>query len=369
MRFDRIGETDRIIEIPQPLMKWFLQNKREMEWRSDPRPYYVWVSEIMLQQTRVETVRPFFHRFIRELPDIGALARCGEEKLLKLWEGLGYYNRVRNMQKAAVIVTERYGGVLPDDPEKLRTLPGIGSYTAGAIASIAYGIPVPAVDGNVLRVLSRITGSEKNIDDPKVRSHFENLVSDVLNSREKPDPGIFNQALMELGALICLPNGTAKCFECPLREMCRAYCTGNLDSIPVRSMKKPRRVEERTVLVVRDATRTVIRKRPEKGLLAGLWELPNLDGHLTDDEALHAARQMGIRPVRVRALPDAKHIFSHVEWHMKGYLILSEDLEGLEDGYTAVEPEMTEREYSIPAAFARYTEYLDIKLGQKKFGG
>ena len=346
-----------------PLVSWFRQNKREMEWRTHPLPYYIWVSEIMLQQTRVETVRPYFHRFVNELPDIASLAQCDEERLLKLWEGLGYYNRVRNLQKAARVVVQEYGGELPRDLHLLKKLPGIGSYTAGAIASAAYGIPAPAVDGNVLRVLSRLTGSFECIDDPKVKAHYEELVREFLESGKVPDPGEFNQALMELGALVCLPNGPAGCDGCPVRDLCIACRNGDTDSIPVRKPKKPRRVEHRTVLCVRDATRTVIRKRPGRGLLAGMWELPNLEGELTDTQALEASRRIGIRPVRIMPLPQAKHIFSHVEWHMTGYLVLAEELDCLADGYLAAEPEQTQREYSIPSAFARYTEYLNIRQG------
>ena len=358
MIFDRIVETGLTQETVQSLLEWFRRSQRQMEWRSNPSPYYVWVSEIMLQQTRVEAVRPYFHRFITQLPDIPALAQCDEEKLLKLWEGLGYYNRVRNMQKAAIIVVNQYGGILPSDPHMLMELPGIGAYTAGAIASIAYGVPEAAVDGNVLRVLSRLTGSDECIDEPKVKVRFEQLVRDVLRAEDAPPPGEFNQALMEFGALICLPGTGARCSECPVRDACAAYMHGEQAALPVRKAKKPRRIEKRTILVVRDATRTVIRKRPERGLLAGLWELPGLEGHLTQRQILDAVSGMGIRPLRITPLPESKHIFSHVEWHMHGYLILSEDLEDLKNGCIAVEPVQTQKEYSIPAAFAGYTDYL-----------
>lgn len=265
MIFDRIVETGLTQETVQSLLEWFRRSQRQMEWRSNPVPYYVWVSEIMLQQTRVEAVRPYFHRFITQLPDIPALAQCDEEKLLKLWEGLGYYNRVRNMQKAAIIVVNQYGGILPSDPHMLMELPGIGSYTAGAIASIAYGVPEAAVDGNVLRVLSRLTGSDECIDEPKVKARFEQLVRDVLKAEDAPPPGEFNQALMELGALICLPGTGVRCSECPVRDACASCRYGEPAALPVRKAKKPRRIEKRTILVVRDATRTVIRKRPEIG--------------------------------------------------------------------------------------------------------
>ncbi len=354
--------------ISGPLTGWFSQNRREMEWRASASPYYVWVSEIMLQQTRVETVRPYFHRFVQALPDVGALAACDEEKLLKLWEGLGYYSRVRNMQRASRIVMEQYDGILPADAADLKALPGIGSYTAGAIASIAYGRPEPAVDGNVLRVLSRVYGSYACVDDPKVKAGYEDLIRRELTSETAPDPGIFNQALMELGALVCLPLASAMCGGCPIRSLCRAYAEHAVEDLPVRKAKQPRRVEEKTVLVVRDGERTILHKRPDTGLLAGMWELPNLEGYLSVAQALEAARRIGIIPLKITPLPDRKHIFTHVEWHMRGYLIQSGETEALADGYAEVDPEETKHSYSIPSAFAGYTRYLQIVQGQKRFG-
>ena len=353
--------------IPGLLLSWFAVNRREMEWRSDPLPYYVWVSEIMLQQTRVEAVRPYFHRFVTALPDISALAACPEDRLLKLWEGLGYYSRVRNLQKAARIVMERYDGRLPADADKLRELPGIGDYTAGAIASIAFGLPEPAVDGNVLRVLSRVTGSRLCIDEPKVKDSFRQMVRGMMGDGKDFPPGDLNQALMETGALVCLPNGKALCGGCPLEELCAARARGCIDEIPVRKEKKARRIEERTVLVVRDATRTLLHRRPEKGLLAGLWELPNAAGHLTPEETLAHSRSLGLSPVRITPLPEARHIFSHVEWRMTGYLVLTEEIGDCGPDMAVVESSATERDYPIPAAFAAYTEYLNIRIGQKKY--
>ena len=349
---------------PAPLLSWFAVNRREMEWRSNPLPYFVWVSEIMLQQTRVEAVRPYFHRFVTELPDIASLAACPEDRLLKLWEGLGYYSRVRNMQKAAKVLVEEYGGLLPANAEKLRLLPGIGDYTSGAIASIAFGLPEPAVDGNVLRVLSRVTGSRRCIDEPDVKEEFRIMVRGLLEEGESFHPGDLNQALMEAGALVCLPNGKARCGICPLKDLCRAREQGCTDEIPVRKEKKARRIEEMTVLVIRDATRTLLRRRPEKGLLAGLWEFPNAPGHLSPDEALAMSRKLGLSPVRIRPLPDAKHIFTHVEWHMTGYLVLTEEIGECGPDFAAAESPETERDYPIPAAFAAYTDYMDIRTGR-----
>lgn len=259
-------------EIVQPLISWYRQNKRILPWRDQKNAYYTWVSEIMLQQTRVEAVKPYFLRFIGELPDVKALAECPEEKLMKLWEGLGYYNRVRNMQNAAQTVVSEYSGILPVSYEELLALKGIGSYTAGAIASIAYDIPVPAVDGNVLRVFSRITEDRQDIMKQSVRRQVEEKLLEIM---PKEAPGDFNQALMELGAVVCVPNGPARCTECPIAEFCRAYHHGTVDELPVKAPKKKRTIENRTVFVIQDGERTAIHKRPEEGLLAGLYELPN----------------------------------------------------------------------------------------------
>lgn len=349
-------------QIVSPLLSWFDANARILPWRNHPTPYCVWVSEIMLQQTRVEAVKPFFNRFVEQLPDVKALAECPEDALLKLWEGLGYYNRVRNMQQAARTVMEQYGGELPADYEKLKGLKGIGSYTAGAIASLAFGIPVPAVDGNVLRVLARITADEEDIAKESVKKRAEQELKKILPEKRA---GAFNQALMELGAIVCVPHGMAKCGECPLKKICLARIRGVVEELPKKAPKKPRRIEERTVLVVKDGERVALRKRPAKGLLAGMYELPNESGVLSEKEALDFLKKQGLSPIRIQRLSEAKHIFSHVEWHMTGYAVLVEETEN--SGFLFVEPKKTQQEYPIPAAFAAYTEYMQIKLGQKKY--
>lgn len=386
-------DTRNLQRIVNPLLAWFEENARVLPWREHPDPYYVWVSEIMLQQTRVEAVKPFFARFTAALPDVAALAACPEERLLKLWEGLGYYNRVRNMQKAARLVMREYGGRLPERYEELLKLPGIGSYTAGAIASIAYGQAVPAVDGNVLRVISRICGNEEDISKQPVRKRFE---QELLAVMPQERPGTFNQSLMELGATVCLPNGAPDCGRCPVSGLCYARRTGRQTELPLKAEKKARRVEKRTVLVIRDGSCAAVRRRPGKGLLAGLYELPNFEGHLGQDEALEAAKNYGFHPIRILPLAPAKHIFSHVEWNMIGYLVLVEEPEAnrfsadhcdpedkaqaadvLSEGRKTgdmtdgpllfIETSRTEREYPIPAAFAAYTKYLSIRLGQEKY--
>lgn len=349
-------------EIVQPLISWYRQNKRLLPWRDQKNAYYTWVSEIMLQQTRVEAVKPYFLRFIGELPDVKALAECPEEKLMKLWEGLGYYNRVRNMQSAAQVVVAEYGSVLPASYDELLALKGIGSYTAGAIASIAYDIPVPAVDGNVLRVFSRITEDRQDIMKQSVRRQVEEKLLGIM---PKEAPGDFNQALMELGAVVCVPNGPARCMECPVAALCKAYHHGTVDELPVKAPKKKRTIENRTVFVIQDGERTAIHKRPEEGLLAGLYELPNAEGHLSMDEALERVKEMALEPLYIEALPEAKHIFSHIEWRMTGYRIRVSSLEERkESSFIFTEKKQSEKQYAIPSAFRAYIKYMKEKSGK-----
>ena len=361
-------DAERIKKTEKPLLAWFRQSARELPWRDDPTPYHVWISEIMLQQTRVEAVRPYYHRFISRLPDIRALALCPEGELMKLWEGLGYYSRARNLQKAAQIVMAEYNGRLPRDEGKLLALPGIGSYTAGAVASIAYGLAVPAVDGNVLRVMSRICESGEDILLSSVKTELERVISSVMPS---DCPGQYNQALMELGALVCVPGGAPECAACPVSDLCLSCLHGTTDRIPRRRAKKPRRIEEKTILVIRDALRVVIARREEKGLLAGLYEFPSVPGLCGEEEALDYVRGLSLSPLRILPLPAAKHVFTHVEWHMRGYLILVEDMDEIseDERILAVEPSQTGREYAIPSAFRTYARALDLAVGKEAITG
>lgn len=358
-------------EIPKPLLTWYDKNRRILPWREEPAPYRVWVSEIMLQQTRVEAVKPYFERFMKSLPDIKSLAEAKEEELLKLWEGLGYYNRVRNLQKAAVQMMERYGARMPEEYEELRTLSGIGSYTAGAVASIAYGKAVPAVDGNVLRVISRVCMDEGLITDAKVKKSVE---TDLLGVIPAKRPGDFNQAMMEIGACVCLPNGAPRCTECPLSGFCKAHEAGKELEYPKKAEKKARGIEEKTVLVIRDENRAAMKKRPGKGLLAGMYEFPSLEGFHTAEAVVEYLADNGLKTVRIQPLEEAKHIFTHKEWHMIGYMVRVDELEpktpGRDSGqWIFIEPEETQQKYPVPAAFAAYTKYLNIKLGNEKYKG
>ncbi len=355
--------------LTEPLLEWYEKNKRTLPWRENASPYRVWVSEIMLQQTRVEAVKPFFERFTKRLPDVKSLAECPEDELLKLWEGLGYYNRVRNMQKAATQVMEQYDGELPADYQALLQLKGIGSYTAGAIASIAYQIPVPAVDGNVLRILTRVAEDDTDIMKASFRKQVEEQLTAFMQSEDfvTSRAGDFNQALMELGATVCVPNGAPNCAACPWCDLCQARKSERIADLPVKAKAKERRVEKRTVLVIRDGERVAIQKRPKNGLLAGLYELPNVEGHMTQEEALAHVKSLALSPIRIQKLPEAKHIFSHVEWQMQGYAILVEEPEAQEQALIYVEAATSEQKYAIPAAFAAYAKYMGIKIGQERF--
>lgn len=334
-------------QLPIPLLAWYRENRRDLPWRRDPTPYHVLVSEIMLQQTRVAAVLGYYARFLAALPTVEDLAAVEEERLMKLWQGLGYYNRARNLRRAAVQVVEEHGGVFPDTCEGLLGLSGVGEYTAGAIASIAFGRAVPAVDGNVLRVAARLTGDSSDITRPDTRRGVAAALRAVM---PVDAPGDFNQALMELGATVCLPNGVPLCPACPAREFCAARLTGRTAELPVKSAKKERRVEEREFWLLFHGGRVALRRRGERGLLAGLWEYPNT---LRGEPC----------PVECRAeyVCAGKHIFTHIEWHWRAY---AAQLPGdeLPPGWVwAGRGELAGR-YALPNAFQGVADYVDRRL-------
>ena len=344
--------------ISPALLNWFYENQRVLPFRTDPSPYHVWLSEIMLQQTRVSAALPYYERFLAALPDIPALAACEEEKLNKLWEGLGYYSRVRNLQKAARIVCEQYGGELPADYDAIRALPGIGDYTAGAICSISFGIPVPAVDGNVLRVFSRLYNDPGVITDPAVKKAF---TARVMEHQPPAAPGDYNQALMELGALVCVPNGAPLCEQCPLARLCQARAAGTALSLPQKAAPKARKLEDLTVALVESPAGFLIQRRPEKGLLAGLWQPLLWEGAAMTAEQLPAAlTALGIHGItECKPIPKAKHIFSHIEWHMTGYTVTVE-AQPAPDGWIWATREQLQTEYTLPGAFKAYKKRLGL---------
>lgn len=348
--------------LAEPLCSWYEENKRSMPWRDDAAPYHVWLSEIMLQQTRIEAAKAYYERFIGRLPDVEALAGVSEDELLKLWEGLGYYNRARNLQKAAKVLVERYGGRLPADYDLLMELPGIGSYTAGAIASIAYGVPAPAVDGNVMRVAMRYLDCGDDISKTSVRRKMERAIMEVIPADR---PGTFNQALMELGEVVCIPNGMPLCGQCPIARACLGRRAGRQMELPVKPEKKGRRIEKRTILIFERGERFAIVKRPPSGLLANLWEFPSLDGHRTLPQLREFLAGQGVESCRIRRLGSGKHIFSHIEWHMKGYLVgLPPDAspDFLQDPVWAGQGDLEER-YAVPAAFHMFSRAIRHTAG------
>ena len=355
-------QYDKIVE---PLLAWYDKGHRILPWREDPVAYKVWISEIMLQQTRVEAVKPYFNRFIGELPDVKSLAECEEDKLLKLWEGLGYYNRVRNLQKAARQIMSEHEGQMPMTQEELLKLAGIGNYTSGAIASIAFGQKVPAVDGNVLRILSRLSLDEEDILKDSTKRRVERQLLEVMPQNR---PGDFNQAMMELGATVCIPNGKPKCEECPWEKICLAHLEGREEEFPKKEPKKKRTIEKKTILIIQDENKSALHKRPARGLLAGLYEFPNLEGHQTEKRVLAYLKEIGLEVLRIQKMEPSKHIFSHKEWHMIAYRIRVDELakKGLQlekENWIFVESKEAEERYALPSAFGAYTKCLNIAQG------
>ncbi len=335
--------------LPEAILPWYDANKRDLPWRQDRQPYHVWLSEIMLQQTRVEAVKGYYARFLEKLPNIRALAECDDETLHKLWEGLGYYSRVRNLKKAAREIMEKYGGAFPENHSQVLALPGIGDYTAGAICSICFDQPTPAVDGNVLRVVSRLMDDPTPIDQPAFKKEVTNALAAVYPARA----GDFTQALMELGATLCGPNRKPDCEGCPCREFCLAYQTGTAEALPVKSPKKQRRIEEKTLFILSCGGRYALTKRREEGLLAGLWQFPDVAGKLELSEALSKVEEMGLKTKEIYRQVEKKHIFTHIEWRMRGYYLEVAEPEG--DYLWLTEEEMDARA-ALPTAYRQFRE-------------
>ena len=342
-------------KLPELLLGWYAAGHRDLPWRRDREPYHVWLSEVMLQQTRVEAVRGYYLRFLAELPDISALAACPPDRLAKLWEGLGYYSRMRNLQKAAKVIVSDFGGELPRTCASLKTLPGIGDYTAAAIASINFGEPVAAVDGNLLRVAARVSGCADDIMDAKVRKQFTAHLNDAIDLAR---PGAYNQAMMDLGATVCLPNGAPKCEICPARMMCEAYKNGLTEVLPVRAKKKARKIEERTVLLLFQNGKAALRKRADTGLLASLWEFPSVLGNLDEAGVSLAFAQMGLSAKSIEPAGSAKHIFTHIEWDMKGYFA---DVTGENDDLFWADAAAFDAA-AIPTAFKKFAALVRARL-------
>ena len=344
-----MAEFPELAELSVLLLPWYRENRRELPWRSDRQPYHIWLSEIMLQQTRVEAVKGYYARFLDALPDIPALAQCDDELLHKLWEGLGYYSRVRNLKKAAQVIMEQHDGVFPEIYADVLSLPGIGEYTAGAICSIAFNQPTPAVDGNVLRVMSRLTDDPSPIDLPETKRR----VSGLLSGLYPKEAGEFTQALMELGATLCGPNRAPDCEHCPCRSICLGFQHGTAEALPVKSPKKPRKQEDRTVFILSCDGRFALEKRPGKGLLAGLWQFPNVIGKLDTQNALDTVTAMGLHPREILREVEKIHIFTHIQWNMKGIYLEVAETGGDFQWFTEEEINL---QAALPTAFRQFWE-------------
>lgn len=346
--------THFIQQLPELLLPWYQEHKRDLPWRKDREPYHIWVSEIMLQQTRVEAVKGYYTRFLDALPTVEALANCDDNLLHKLWEGLGYYSRVRNLKKAAIVVMEQYGGKFPQRHDDIIKLPGIGTYTAGAICSIAYDLPTPAVDGNVLRVLSRLRNDPSPIDLPETKKAVTALLAEIYPK----EAGAFTQALMELGATVCGPNRAPDCENCPCRSICLGCLAGTAQQLPVKAPRKEKRQEDRTVFIFRCDGRYALEKRPAKGLLAGLWQFPNVSGKLDILQALSAVKVMGLQPREVLREVERKHIFTHIQWNMKGIYLEVAESSGDFQWFTPAE---IRGHAALPTAFRQFWDLEDIE--------
>ncbi len=335
--------------LPGLLEKWYQENKRELPWRRDKEPYHVWLSEIMLQQTRVEAVKGYYARFLDALPTVAALAACPEDQLNKLWEGLGYYSRVRNLKKAATVIQNEFGGVFPREYEAVRSLPGIGEYTAGAICSICFDLPTPAVDGNVMRLVSRLLGDDTPMDDPRQKKYIQSLLAQVYPE----NAGDFTQALMELGATLCGPNRKPECDSCPCKAVCQAELLGIQERLPVKLPKRGRREEEKTLFIACCEGKYALQKRPNSGLLAGLWQFPNVPGKLEAQAALEKARELGFAPKDIRRQLDKEHIFTHIRWDMRGVYL---EVKTQCPGFVWLTAQQIHTQAALPTAFRQFWE-------------
>ncbi len=346
-------------QLTTPLLEWYSSAARDLPWRipagntDRPDPYHVWISEIMLQQTRVEAVRDYYTRFLSRLPDVKSLAEVPQDDLMKLWQGLGYYSRANNLKRAAIQILAEYDGKFPRTYEEILTLPGIGEYTAGAIASIAFGEAVPDIDGNVYRIYTRLFEDSSDITKTPFKKQ---LRAELLETIPPEVSGTYNQAWMDLGATVCLPNGAPLCDRCPLAHRCQAHAHNSWSAFPVKPPKKKRRIEEKTIILLEYQGTYLVQKRPPKGLLAGLWEFPSQEGFVTTGELSALLEQWNTRADNIELLGRGKHIFSHIEWRMIGYLVHLDQAPSipLSEESTWVTTEKMQKEYSIPSAFRPY---------------
>lgn len=333
-------------ELPVLLLDWYDRSARPLPWRADINPYRVWISEIMLQQTGVEAVKKYYTRFLKAVPSVEALAVLDDQTLLKLWEGLGYYTRARNLKKAAGAIVQKHEGRFPETYEKIAALPGVGPYTAGAIASICFDLPTPAVDGNVIRVVTRLAGISDTVTE-SVKKRITEALRMVYPPARRGD---FNQSLMELGAIVCIPNGAPRCDSCPLAALCRAKKDGTAKLLPVKAPKQAKKIEALTVFLLKCGDRLALRQRGDGGLLPGLWELPNVPGRLGDTEAVAVAAGWGVEPSALVRSAERRHVFTHIRWDMTCYHI---DCRAEAPGFTWADSDALRDTYALPTAFRK----------------
>lgn len=333
----------------EELLSWYAENKRDLPWRQDKNPYKIWISEIMLQQTRVEAVKFYFERFVKEIPDSKVLSQIEEDKLLKLWEGLGYYSRARNLKKAAIQIVEEHHGIFPTTYQELLSLAGIGEYTAAAIASIAFNEQVPAVDGNVLRVMMRVLNSYDNIMEPKNKKYIFQLLLPIMTD----NPGDLNQAFMDLGATICIPNGKPLCEKCPIQKYCLAHQKNTTTELPIRIKKQKKKIEYYTVALIQCNHKWAIERRPTTGVLAGLFAFPSIEGIQQEDDIKIWLKEKALRVNSIKKGPNHKHIFTHKIWYMESYFI---DVEKENKKFIWCTKEELQEKYAIPSAYQKYKE-------------
>lgn len=336
------------------ILNWYHENKRLLPWRLDKNPYHVWISEIMLQQTRIEAVIDYYNRFLDNIPTIKDLATISEDKLLKLWEGLGYYNRARNLKKAAMIMEKEYHGSFPNTYEEILSLPGIGEYTASAIASICFNLSTPTVDGNVMRVYTRVNEDKSNIDDVKTKK----MIRDNITKLIPKESGNFNEALMEIGETICLPNGTPKCDICPLKEVCKARRNNTWMNYPVKKEKKKQQEKKYTILILKSKDKYAIIKRENETLLNNLWGFPYIENHISKKELENNLKEKNISYIKIKKFITCKHIFTHQIWNMNSYLI---EIEEENKNYTWASLKELKDTYAIPTAFKPFLSCINKK--------
>jgi A/G-specific adenine glycosylase len=350
-------QLDNKEDIQEALLTWYKSNKRDLPWRKTTDPYKIWVSEIMLQQTQVETVKGYYERFLKAFPTVEALALCDDDKLMKLWEGLGYYSRARNLKRAAYIIHTEYDDKMPNTQEQIRKLPGIGPYTAGAVLSIAFGLPEPAVDGNVIRVYSRLFSITDFVDKKEIKG----LISDIADTLvHVGDPSSYNQSLMELGALVCTPRNP-KCDTCPLKHKCLALEHGIQSELPKKAPKRAKKQVDLYAMVINKDDQFMIIKRPSAGLLQGLWSLPSVELERGSKEAVdpkshcldYLSDELGLEASFVKKMGSANHVFTHIKWfiHVFEFEWVSGKLPEFPDAKWVTRE--TLEDYALPTAYKK----------------